>query len=109
MTICGESGDVSGDTITSWKEHLLDMLSCYSKADIWNLDETGCFWKALPTKGFGQKAQQCKGGNNSKLQVIVAFIVNAADEKKKPVYIWKSENPSKSCFKHVKKDQLPVD
>ena len=63
--------------------------------------------KALPTKGFGQKAQQCKGGKKFKLQVTVALIVNAAGEKEKPVFIWKSENPH--CFKHVKKDQLPVD
>ena len=67
MTICGESGDVSGDTVTSWQQHLPEIFSGYSKAEIWNLDETGCFWKALPTKGFAQKAQQCKGGKKSKL------------------------------------------
>ena len=107
MTICGESGDVSGDTVTSWQQHLLEVLSGYSKAEIWNLDETGCFWKALPTKGFAQKAQQCKGGKKSKVRVTVTFIVNAAGEIEKPVFIWKSENLH--CFKHVKKDQLPVD
>lgn len=52
MTICGESGDVSNDAVTFWKERLPEILSGYSKADIWNLDETSCFWKALPTKGF---------------------------------------------------------
>ena len=107
MTISGESGDVSGDMITSWKERLPEILSGYSKADIWNLDETGCFWKALPTKGFCEKAQQCKGGKKSKLRVTVAFIVNAAGDKEKPIFTWKSENPR--CFKQVKKDQLPVD
>ena len=56
---------------------------------------------------FGQKAQQCKGGKQSKLRVTIAFIVNAAGEKEKPIFVWKSENPR--CFKHVKKDQLPVD
>ena len=76
MTICGESGDVSGDTVTSWKERLPEILSGYSKPDIWNLDETGCFWKALPTKGFGQKAQQCKGGKQSNSQVTYTKLDN---------------------------------
>ena len=66
-----------------------EILAGYSKEDIWNLDEIGCFWKALSTKGFCEKAHQCKahqckGRKKSKLQVTVAFIVNAAgDEEKK--------------------------
>ena len=39
--------------------------------------------------------------------MTIAFIVNAAGEKEKPIYAWKSENPR--CFKHVKKDELPVE
>ena len=31
MTICGESGDVSGDTVTSWKERLPEILSATQK------------------------------------------------------------------------------
>ena len=41
-------------------------------------------WKALPTKGFGQKAQQFKGGKQSKLRVTIDFIVNATGEKESP-------------------------
>ena len=29
---------------------------------IWNLDESGCFYKALPDRGFGQKIKEHKGG-----------------------------------------------
>ena len=67
------------------------------------------WWNQLLLEGsaykriFGQKAQQCKGSKKSKLWVTVAFIVNAAREREKPVLIWKSENPR--FFKHVKKDQ----
>jgi len=32
---------------------------------ILNLDETGCFWTALPEVSLGQKAKQCKGGANA--------------------------------------------
>ncbi len=50
--ISGESGDVEGVTIDSWKERLPELVEGYSTDDIWNMDETGLFWRALPDKGF---------------------------------------------------------
>ena len=44
MTISGESGDVSGVTVASWKERLPDIVAGYGSEDIWNLDESGVFW-----------------------------------------------------------------
>ena len=108
MTISGESGDVSGSTVSSWKERLPEIIEGYGIDDIWNLDETGVFWQALPDKGFGQRVRQCKGGKKSKQRITVAFIVNAAGRSEgKPIVIWKSENPR--CFKGVKKEDLPVE
>ncbi len=52
MKISGESGDVEGVTIDSWKERLPELVEGYSTDDIWNMDETGLFWRALPDKGF---------------------------------------------------------
>ena len=69
---------------------------------MWNIDETGCFWRALADKGFGQKPKECKGGKQSKNRVTVAFVVKASgNAETKPI-----ENPQ--CFKGIKKDQLPV-
>ena len=107
MKVSGESGDVSGATVDSWKERLPDILHGYSADDIWNLDETGCFWRALPDKGFNQRAKDCKGGKQSKQRITVTFIVNAAGASEaKPIVIWKSYKPR--CFKKVNKSQLPV-
>ena len=53
LAVCGESGDMCGDTVDSWKERLPEPIRGYSKEDIWNMDETGCFFKALPDKGLG--------------------------------------------------------
>ena len=106
LTISGESGDVSGVTVESWKERLPELLQGYQKKDIWNLDETGVFWKALPERGFGQKSKSCKGGKKSKQRMTIAFIVNAEGGKEKPIVIWKYENPR--CFKNTKKQLLPV-
>lgn len=62
----------------------------YAIEDIYNLDETCCFWRALPEQGFGQKGKKCKGGKKSKHRVTVTFLVNAAGDKEVPIVIWKS-------------------
>ena len=74
FTACGESGDVQGSTIDSWKERLPEIVSGYSKENIYNMDETGVFWRALYSKGFGEKGKSCKGGKQSKHRITVAFF-----------------------------------
>ena len=74
--------------------------------DIYNLDETGCFWRALPDKGFGEKGKKCKGAKKLKHRVTVAFLVSAAGEKEDPIVIWKSAKPR--CFRGVLVSSLPV-
>ena len=58
LKICGESGDVQGETIDSWKERLPEIIQGYEKHNLWNMDETGLFWHALPDRGFGKKKQK---------------------------------------------------
>ncbi|XP_065831030.1 tigger transposable element-derived protein 4-like [Oscarella lobularis] len=106
VRVCGESGDVSGETVESWKERLPEIVEGFTAEDIWNIDETGCLWQALPDKGFCTKGQACKGGKKSKLRVTVALIANAAGGTEKPVVIYRSEKPR--CFKGIEKSQLPV-
>ena len=78
LTVCSESGDVSGATIISWKERLPEILRGYDEENIFNLDETGCFWVALPSHGFGERGKKCHGGKKSKQRFTIAFLVNAA-------------------------------
>ena len=107
VKVSGESGDVSAQTVDSWKERLPEIVRSYSKEDIRNMDESGVFWHALPENGFGQKGKQCHGGKKSKMTITVAFFVSAAGKKElKPIVIWKSENPR--CFKKIEKTDLPV-
>ena len=106
ITVCGESGDVCGDTVTSWKERLPEILAGYAREDIYNLDETGCFWRALPSRGFGQQGKQCKGGKKSKQRLTIAFLVSAVGEKETPVVIWTSERPR--CFRGFDVNCFPV-
>ena len=73
----------------SWMERLPELLRGFVREDIWNLDETGCFWKTLPDQGFGQRGKECKGGKNSKQRLTVAFIVNTAGGKGNSDCHWK--------------------
>ena len=40
----------------------------------------GYFRRALPDKGFNQRAKACKGGKQSKQRITVTFIVNVDGE-----------------------------
>ena len=104
--MCGESRDVSGATITSWKERLPEILRGYDEENIFNLDETGCFWRALPSHGFGERGKKCHGGKKSKQRFTIAFLVNTAGAKEKPIVIWNSKKPR--CFRGFDINNLPV-
>ena len=103
MKVSGESGNVSGDSVRSWKERLPEILKGYKKEDIYNLDETGCFWW---DSGFEERGKKCKGGKKSKHRFTIAFMASASGTKEKPIVIWKSEKPR--CFRGFDMDALPV-
>ena len=64
----------------------------YHLQDIWNMDESGCFFKALLSKGLAQKGRKCKGGMKSNQRMTVAFFVSADGSKiDRPIVIWKSK------------------
>lgn len=96
----GGSGQVQTETVDSWMERLRELCKGYKFEDIWNEDETGCFFRALPEKSLEEEGRRCKGGKKSKLRMTVAFFVNAKGEKEEPVVIWKSKSPR--CFKNLK-------
>ena len=62
----GEAGDMSTETVTSWIERINELIEGYSLENIWNMDESGCFFKGLPDKGLAEKGKQAKGGKKSK-------------------------------------------
>ena len=64
--VSDDFGNVRGDTDESWKERLLQILEGYKPEDICNVDETGCFWKALQNQGLGQRKVECESGKKRK-------------------------------------------
>ena len=93
-------------TIPSWIEPLPKLTTGYDLKNIWNMDELGLFFKALPQRGLVQKSRSCKGGKNSKQRFTAAFFV-AADGSKvsEPVVVWK--NKSARCFKNIQNKTRP--
>ena len=87
VKISGESAAVSRVTVELWKEQICELVEDYAAEDIWNLDETRCFWKALPERGFAQKGCSCHGGKKLKLRMTVTFLVSAAGGKETAIKV----------------------
>ena len=72
--ILGEARYVSAETVTSWVERLQELTEGYSLENIWNMDESGYFFKALPETDLVQKWKQTKGGKKEKHYFTIPFF-----------------------------------
>ena len=68
--------------------------------DIFNADEFGLFYQALPSKSMHFKNERCSGGKFSKVRLTGLAAANATGEKLPMLVIGKSAKPG--CFKNVK-------
>ena len=77
----------------------------YHPRDIFNIDETGLFWKLQPDRSLATK--QTSGGKKSKDRITIALCANGdGSEKLNPWIIGRSKNPR--CFKHVNRKNLRI-
>ena len=104
--ICGESGNVDIDKAEEWKAFLASLCDGYTPANIFNMDETGYFYRALPNSTLNQVSKSCKGGKLAKDRVTVALTCSAAGEKLQPLIIGKSKKPR--CFRNIDLSRLGV-
>ncbi|XP_055617640.1 tigger transposable element-derived protein 4-like [Toxorhynchites rutilus septentrionalis] len=105
-TASGESAAVDVGAAEQFKSDALPLLIAdYSPQDIFNMDETGLFFKCLPNKTYCFKSDKCHGGKNSKERITVVVATNMdGSEKLELLVIGKSAKPR--CFKNIK--NLPV-
>jgi len=99
----GESESVSEETVQTWKTSLKEEYKSYEPKDIFNLDETGMFWKLTHCKTYSLP-ESSKGYKKCKDRVTAVLIVNSDGSERHLVIIGKSETPR--CFKGLK--NLPV-
>ncbi|XP_064417988.1 tigger transposable element-derived protein 4-like [Latimeria chalumnae] len=105
-TVCGESESVNSNVLDDYVTKLPSLLIGYQPRDIFNIDETGLFYKLLPNKTLALKGEECHGGKHSKERITLLVGSNMdGSEKLKLLVIGKAKQPR--CFKGVK--ALPVD
>lgn len=98
-SICGESKSVDTSVVKDWTEKLEGICEGYADVDIWNLDETGLFFKALPDKTMCLRGEKCSGGKLAKERLTLMLCVNAVGDFLEPLIIGKSARPR--CFKNL--------
>ena len=102
LLFSGEEKDVTREMTDPWKETTLQtILTNYAKADIYNADEFGLFFKALPKKTLHLKDEKCTGGKHSKIRVTGLAAANMNGDKLPMFVIGKLQKPR--CFKNIKK------
>lgn len=94
--VSGESAVVDNTVVKKWVDDLPKTCEGYRNEDIFNMDETGFFFRALPTRTLATKTDLCKGGKLAKDRVTVALACSIMGEKLKPIVIGKAKRPQ--CF-----------
>ena len=88
-----ESVGISEDTVSDWTGHVPNLCSGYEVKDIFNLDETGVFYRPLPDRTLTVPAKDCHGGKRSKDHLIAVLCYSMTGEMLQPLIIGKAENP----------------
>ena len=103
----GERGDVIQATVDEWKQRIPTVCEGYSPADIFNMDESGFFFRDTTRDTYHIKGDDCAGGKRSKERITVVLTASMTGEKLKPLLIGKYERPR--CFSQISVESLPVD
>ena len=80
----------------------------YSLHQVFNIDETGLYYKLLPPKTLAAHFEKSADGRKTQKQrVTISACSNATGTIKLPLlFIGKAKNPR--CFQHINRDDLPV-
>ncbi|CAF2706287.1 unnamed protein product [Rotaria sp. Silwood2] len=122
-----KSASVDNITVDEWKIRLPLIIDQYNPNDIYNADETGLFFKALPDRSLVIAKEKCKGGKKSKERFTILLCTNmTGTDKLKPLVIGKFPIAIESvlltciltfvagkaakprCFKNLNVTELPV-
>ena len=117
--LCGEATDVDPTVVETWKERVDIIFDGYQPEDIYNADETGVFYRAMPSKSLAVRGEQCSGGKKSKHRLTLLLACSATGHKLKPLVIGHSKKPRrfkgkdlntlKVIYRHNKKAWMTSD
>jgi hypothetical protein len=92
--------------VNSFKEKFCEMISGFEENNIFNVDESGLLFRAMPSKTLAIKGDKFKSGRNSKERLTILLAASVTGEKPPPFVIRKVNQPR--CFKNVNVNSLPV-
>jgi hypothetical protein len=107
-TIVGEAGLVDSKIIHSYLDVVLpDFIKGYEPKNVFNADETGLFYKAMPKKTMFYKNIACNNVKVIKDRLSILFCANMdGSVKLKALVVGKLENPR--CFSGIYRNNLPI-
>lgn len=105
-SISGEAADVNREDVDQFMEKLPCMLLGYQPEDIYNADESGLFFRALPTKTLSFKSEKCTCGKMSKERLTFLFCASMSGNKEGLLVIGKAARPR--AFKNIAFNDLPA-
>jgi hypothetical protein len=102
----GEKKDADQEAADQWINNILpQLLETYSPENVYNADETGIYYRALPDGTLTFKTDKIAGSKKAKDRVTVLVCANMdGSDKQKLMVIGKSRDPR--CFRGIK--SLPV-
>ena len=103
----GEQASADVEAGSQWIMNVLPtLLDGCSSVDLYNCDETGLYYRALPDGTYAKKSEKVHGGKKSKERITVLLCCNfEGSHKLPPLVIGKSKKPR--CFSNVKEVPLP--
>ena len=102
--LSGEKASVHTDDVQEWQEHLNILIKDYEPRNIFNLGETGLYFRALPDCSLVDEERA--GLMKTKQRLTVMLCVNMLGEFEKPLVIGHRARPR--CFKKINECELPV-
>lgn len=109
LNIQGEKlSAVSIETIDAYKKQFEKLIAGFTRDQIYNADETGLNYKALPTKTLASLSEKYAPGHKmQKQRVTVMVCANASGSHRMPLFILGTAKRPR-CFKGMNMNALPV-
>lgn len=109
VSLHGESASADHASAAAYPEQLRQLMEAkgYRPEQVFNMDETGLYWKKLPQRTYIMKEEaRAPGFKAQKDRVTLLMCGNAAGFMIKPGLIYRSANPR--ALKKKRKESLPV-
>ena len=84
------------------------LCSGYDPKDIYNMDETGLFFRATTKHSYQFRGSDCSGGKHSKDRLTVALCANLIGDQEPALVIGKAEKPRCFSRNNIDSKTLPV-